>query len=133
MLIASDTKSLYADDEQHFALEDVARDMLAKDVHATLLAFEPWRREARNSLWCSVILILTAGSTQTAIEQELTWGTGVVAVILVVGIALVPMIVFKFRRTFRPLLGQYRNAAKKSALVDDKFSGSSSAPPGQFV
>ena len=116
MLTASDTKSLYADDEQHFALEDVARDTLAKDVHATLLAFEPWRREARNSLWYSVILILTSGGTQTVVEQGLTWGTGAVAVILLTGIALVPTTVFKFRRTFRPLLGQYRSAAKTHCM-----------------
>ena len=112
MLTASDTKSHYADDQQHFALEEAARDSLAKSMHATLLAFEPWRREARNSLWYSVILILTSGGTQTAVEQGLSWGTGVVSVILLAGIALVPTTVLKFRRTFRPLLGQYRNAAR---------------------
>jgi len=105
MLTASDTK---------VQNEDAAmakRDALALKTDAAMRQFEPWRVRARNSLWGSVILILAAGAMQTIEERGVReWSTIVVIVILFTGAMLIPVTVQKFRHTFRPLLGLYRDA-----------------------
>ena len=122
MLTAHDAKAKYSDDDKHFSIDELARDALAKRVDATLASFEhPWRREARNCLWYSVILILSASATQTGVTHGLTWYTGVVCLIVIAGATLVPKTVFKFRRVVRPLLAEYRmqKAAAATAKLED--------------
>ena len=105
MLTASDTK---------VQTEDAAvakRDELALKTDAAMRLFVPWRRLARNSLWWSATFILAAGAVQTIEERGVReWSTIVVIVILFTGAMLIPVTVQKFRHTFRPLLGLYRDA-----------------------
>lgn len=107
MLTASDTKSHY-ETQDHAGLTADRRDELARQVVEFLHEFEPWRKQARNSLWFSIMLILAAAGAQTVHEQGLSWKSALVCLILVFGVVLVPRTVVKFRRRFVPLLRAYR-------------------------
>ena len=65
------------------------------------VAFEPWRAEARNCLWYSVILIIAAGIAQIIEKRKLLRiDTAVIILILFVGVAIVPITVKKFVSCF---------------------------------
>ena len=125
MLTASDTK---------VQTEDAAvakRDELALKTDAAMRHFVPWRRLATNSLWWSAILILAAGAVQTIEERGVReWSTIVVIVILFTGAMLIPVTVQKFRHTFRPLLGLYRDADWAEAAGKGKGQVHPSDPVG---
>ena len=107
MLTASDTKVQVS--MQTESVEIAKRDGLAKKTDHAMRLFEPWRRLARDSLWGSVILILAAGAAQTIEQRGIhEWSTIVVIVILFTGAVVIPVTVYKFRRTFAPLLQEYR-------------------------
>ena len=61
------------------------------------VSFEPWRAEARNCLWYSVILIIAAGIAQIIEKRKvLRIDTAAIILILLVGAAIVPLTVKKF-------------------------------------
>ena len=124
MLTASDTQSHYGNNTARSGLDEAQRDELARHVWDFLLSFEPWRRQARNALWLSVMLILAAGGAQTALEHGSSWESYAVCLVLVCGIYLVPRTVLKFRRRFVPLLKAYRELKG--------FQGGGAAPPGDM-
>ena len=111
MLTAGDTKSAYMDIEgdtgQYRGLEQL--DDLARQVDAMTMAFEPWRALARDCLWYSVVLIMAASFSKTIEKRNiLRADTLVILLILVAGMVIVPVTVYKFRSNFRELLGSYR-------------------------
>lgn len=116
MLTASDAKSNYncnylvASKEQDPTSREASqkRDDMARQVNAIVLAFEPWRWQARNSMWLSLMLILAAAGTQTALHASDPVGVIAVVSILSVGALIVPLTVLRFRRSFAPLLENYR-------------------------
>ena len=89
-----------------------------------IVEFEPWRHQARNSLWLSVMLILAAGGVQTLATKRLGPGEILVMIILIIGVLVIPVTVVKFRRNFRPLLKEYRiNVNLERLTLDAMESG----------
>lgn len=118
LLTSSDTRQYYAlatgEDEDTEAASNAAatnRDRLARQTDELVLFFRQWRKNARNALWASVILIIAASAAQTIEVRGLQSRTTIaVIVILSAGGLLVPITVYRFRTKFGPLLAAYRAA-----------------------
>ena len=80
-------------------------DKLGRKMDGLIIEFEPWRHQARNSLWLSVGFIMAAGLGQTAhVHHGFDLTSITVAAILIAGMISIPITVHKFRHAFRPLL-----------------------------
>ena len=130
MLSASDTRSRWLlSDRAHAQTSDrrspapltrsktsFERGALAQRIDREMLRFSPWRKMARNLLWVSVMLIIAAAATQTALEQGVeSWTTVAILVVLGGGALLVPVTVMAVRLRFQPLLEAYRRETTEIA------------------
>lgn len=84
------------------------RDELGRSMDILIMSFARLRKWARNTLWASVMLILVACAVQAVDVNGYTAWTVMLALILLMGIAAVPLTVMSFRSAYRPLLAAYR-------------------------
>lgn len=114
MITASDVFKEYSKD--HIEIGDempvlaVQRDDLARLVDSMVMSFEPMRKQARNSLWSSVMVLLLSSVVQILSTIRM-WLAVILSLTLIAGAVAVPVTVLAFRRNYRPILAEYRPQA----------------------